>query len=377
MRILVAQSGGPTAVINSSLVGVLKRAQELGHEVLGGLNGIEGILKSQIVSLNFSDDELNKIAHRPGAFLGSCRYKLPPRGEEYDLLFDVIEKNHVDAFLYIGGNDSMDAVMKLHAESVRRNIDLLVNGIPKTVDNDLVETDHCPGYLSAAKFLNTIASEFVIDSISYSSFPICVMETMGRDTGWLAASLKYSEKLVNGLKVLVYIPEIPTSLDEILEEADQRKSQPLLVVVSEGVKKANGEYLKSDEEVDAFGHPKLGGVGEYVASALKKVKKTKFLNPGFSQRSASHCTSELDFKEADMVGAKAVDICEEGKSGLFMGIKRLEKNYLSTISPTSVEKVANKVKYLPREFSENDFELFLDYISPMLKELTPFISWRG
>ncbi len=369
MRILVAQSGGPTAVINASLVGVIERARKLGHEVFGGLNGIEGILKSRIVPLKMDDEEFESIAHTPGAFLGTCRHKLPMDGEVYDALFKILSQNRIDAFLYIGGNDSMDAVAKIKKNAEKRGFRLLVNGIPKTVDNDLVNTDHCPGYLSAAKFLNTVAKEFVVDSLSYSSFPICVMETMGRDTGWLAASLKYAERIVKGLKVLAYVPEIPVTMERILDEVEKFKDGPLLVSVSEGIRKENGEYLKSRSELDAFGHPKLGGVGEYVAQNLQKIKKTKFINLSFSQRSAAHCVSELDFEEAQMVGSYGVNVCEKGKSGLFMGIKRVQEDYQSVVTPTEVEDVANNVRYLPKKFIEYDFKKFLDYLSPMMKDL--------
>ncbi len=371
MRFLIAQSGGPTAVINSSLVGAIKRAYERGHEIFGGLYGIEGILNSQIVPLNFSDEELENISHTPGAFLGSCRYKLPKEGPEYDRLFKVFKERKIDVFLYIGGNDSMDAVMKIHEEAERRGLSLIVNGIPKTIDNDLVETDHCPGFVSSAKFLNTIASEFVIDSTSYSSFSICVMEVMGRDTGWLATSLKYSEKLVSGLKVLTYIPERPISEEKMLEDVEKYSDGPLLVVVSEGIRNEKGEYFHFSKEVDAFGHPKLGGVGEYVSQLLKKIKKVKFVNPSFVQRAASHCVSELDFEEARMVGSKAVDISEEGKNGVFLAIERLENDYLSDVKTVEIEKVANKVKYVSNSFFEDD-EFFWRYFSPLLKELKPF-----
>ncbi len=375
MRFLIAQSGGPTAVINSSLVGAIRRAKEKGHEIFGSLYGIEGVLKSQITPLNFEDKELERISHTPGAFLGSCRHKLPEaEDEEYDVIFKVLKENKIDAFLYIGGNDSMDAVLKLSREAKKRGSPLIVNGIPKTIDNDLVETDHCPGFASSAKFLNTLASEFVVDSVSYESFPICVMEVMGRDTGWLAASLRYSEKLVKGLKVLTYVPEIPISEEKMLEDVRKYAVQPLLVAVSEGIKNEKGDYFRAAKKVDAFGHPQLGGVGEYVSELLKKIKKVKFVNPSFTQRAASHCVSEVDFEEAQMVGSRAVDVCEDGKTGLFLGIERLENNYLSDVKTVEIEKVANKVKYVPNSFLEEDSNLILEYLSPLMGELESFPS---
>ena len=373
MKILIAQSGGPTSVINASLAEAVKRGHELGHETIGGLYGIEGILQSKIIPMNQNQKELERISHTPGAFLGSCRYVLPESPNEvYDTLFNFFHSQKINAFLYIGGNDSMDSVAKIHKEAEKRHFPLLVNGIPKTIDNDLVETDHCPGFASSARFLNTIASEFVVDSLSYSTPPICVMETMGRDTGWLAASLKLSEHLVEGLKVLNYLPETPVSAEEILDEVDKYKSQPLLVSVSEGIKDKRGNYLQSNQILDSFGHPKLGGSGEYVASLLKKIRKTKFVNSSFTQRSASHDISPVDFEEAKMVASKAVELVEEGKSGFFIGIERIEKDYLSSTKIVEVEKVANKIKYVPKIFLENDMKALVEYIDPLIGEMKPF-----
>ncbi len=374
MRILVAQSGGPTAVINASLVGAVKRARELGHEIFGGIYGIEGVLKDKVIPLLQSELELEKISHTPGAFLGSCRFVLPEFGaEEYDVLFKVFEARKIDAFLYIGGNDSMDSVAKIYLEAQRRHFPMLVIGIPKTIDNDLVETDHCPGFASAAKFLNIVASEFVIDSIAYSKPSISVVETMGRDTGWLAASLKLSERLVKGLKTLIYLPEKPTSDEEILSDVQIFKDGPLLVVVSEGTVDEKGNYLKSTPVLDSFGHPKLGGVGEHVASLLEKIGKVKLVNPGFVQRAASHIVSSVDFQEAQMVASFAVDSVDDGKSGFFVAIDREKKDYLSTAKLVPISKVANKVKKVPQELLDNDMRGFVEYLEPLVDGLPDFL----
>lgn len=374
MRILIAQSGGPTPVINASLVSAVRRARELEHEIFGGIYGIEGILKNKIVPFIQSDVELEKIAHTPGAFLGSCRYVLPePGNEEYDVLFDIFTSRKIDAFLYIGGNDSMDSVSKIYLEAERRHFPILVIGIPKTIDNDLVETDHCPGFASAARFLNIIASEFVIDSISYSKPSISVIETMGRDTGWLAASLKLSERLVKGLNVLVYLPENPTSDEELLCDVQKLKGEPLLVSVSEGVVDRKGNYLKSAPILDSFGHPKLGGVGEHVASLLEKIGKVKLVNPGFTQRAASHTVSSVDFQEAQMVASFAVDAVSDKKSGFFVGISRKETNYLSTVKLVPIGKVANKVKRVPKKLLEDNMKGFIEYLEPLVGQMPEFI----
>ena len=374
MRILIAQSGGPTPVVNASLVGAIKRARELGHEILGGIYGIEGILEDKIIPLTQSDVELEKISHTPGAFLGSCRYVLSePGDEEYDVLFDIFKSRKIKAFLYIGGNDSMGSVAKICSEAERRHFPISVIGIPKTIDNDLVESDHCPGFASAARFLNIVASEFVVDSISYSKPSISVIETMGRDTGWLAASLKLSERLVRGLKVLIYLPEEPTSDEEILYDVQRLKDGPLLVSVSEGVMDKEGNYLKSAPVLDSFGHPKLGGVGEHVASLLKKVKKVKFVNPGFTQRAASHAVSSVDFQEAQMVASVAVDVVNEGKSGFFVGINREKMNYHSSAKLVPIDKVANKVRKVPKKLLENDMNGFMEYLEPLVGQMPEFI----
>jgi|UniRef100_A0A7V3RE04 6-phosphofructokinase len=376
MKILVAQSGGPTAVINATLTGVIERARDLGYEVIGGLHGVEGILESKSVDLStLSGKMLNSISHTPGAYLGSCRYNLPqPPDGVYDVLFNFFNSNKIDAFLYIGGNDSMDSVEKISKEAQRRKYPLLVGGIPKTVDNDLVETDHCPGYPSAAKFLNVIASEFVVDSMAYSKPVICIIETMGRDSGWLASSLKMVEKIVDGLKVMILIPELPVSEEKLLDTVNDMKS-PLLISVSEGIINEEGKYLSALETVDNFGHPKLGGAGEHVATLIEKIAKVKFMNPAFSQRAATHIISEVDYREAKGVGAAAVDTLAEGKNAFFVGIERVQASigYSSTIRIVSIDRVANEVRKVPESLFENEF---IDYIAPLIGKLPKYAFRR-
>ncbi len=375
MKILIAQSGGPTAVINATLAGSVESAKVNGHEIIGGLYGIEGILKSKLISLPGSTKELNRISRTPGVYLGSCRYRLPdPPDEIYDTLFTIFKSNGIDAFLYIGGNDSMDSVSKISKEARRRHSNILVGGIPKTVDNDLVETDHCPGYPSAAKFLNIVASEFIIDSMAYSKPSICVIETMGRDSGWLAASLKFSETMINGLKVITLLPEIPVAENEIIEMVGESNSHPLLISVSEGIRNKDGKYFSSLEVADAFGHPKLGGAGEYVSSLIEKHTKVKFVNPYVLQRSASHIVSEVDYDEAKLVGSAAVDALNEEKNAFFIGIERKsEKTYSSRTKIVSIEKVANKVRQVPVELIGG---AFIDYIKPLIGDM-PRYAIRG
>lgn len=374
MRILVAQSGGPTSVINASLAGVIERSHALGYEVFGGLHGMEGILESKIVKLVPGKVELELLKNTPGAYLGSCRYNLPePPNKVYDDFFEIVKSNKIDGFLYIGGNDSMDSVDKITRESKRRNLPLMVGGIPKTVDNDLILTDHCPGYPSAAKFLNVVACEFVMDSNAYSTPSICVMEIMGRDSGWLAASLKVAEEMVEGLKVITYIPERPVSEERILDEVASVKQKFLLVAVSEGIKNEDGKYFSALEMKDAFGHPKLGGAGERVTEMVKKVGKTKFVNPSFLQRSASHLVSEVDLKEAFMVGSDGVDAIANGKCGFFVAIERNAGDaYSSKTRIIPINGIANRVKNVPDDFTDRNI---IDYVKPLLGKLTEY-AWR-
>ncbi|MGC8544796.1 diphosphate--fructose-6-phosphate 1-phosphotransferase [Athalassotoga sp.] len=370
MKILVAQSGGPTAVINASLSGVIKRAKMHKHEIIGGLYGIEGILESRLIDLKMRNEEMRLLGKTPGSYLGSCRYNLPePPNQIYDRFFDVINANKIDAFLYIGGNDSMDSVAKISMEAKRRKLPLLTGGIPKTIDNDLVQTDHCPGFPSAAKFLNVIASEFVIDSNSYSKVSICVMEIMGRDSGWLTASVKLSEEIVDGLNVITYIPEKAVTEKQILDEVSTKKGM-VLVAVSEGIKNTDGKYFSSIEIKDAFGHPKLGGAGERVANIIEKIGKVKFVNPSFLQRSASHLVSEVDVKEAVMVGMDAVDALEKGKNAFFVSIERNDGNaYSSKTRIISIEGIGNKIKTMPADFDDLKLKA---YVRPLIGKMPKY-----
>ncbi len=373
MRVLVAQSGGPTAVINASLYGVIKGAKSLKFEIYGGLYGIEGILQSKIIPLEMDDEMLEKLVKTPGTYLGSCRYNLPdPPNEAYDRLFEIFKSNKIDAFLYIGGNDSMQTVWKIHKEIERRKSHVKVGGIPKTVDNDLFGTDHCPGFPSAAKFLNVVASEFVIDSNVYSKPSICVIETMGRDSGWLAASLKLSEKIVKGLRVITYIPERPVSERAILDEVYALRDNPLLVSVSEGIKDKDGNYFYTTGSKDAFGNVKLGGSGERVAEIIEKIGKVKFINPSFLQRSASHITSSIDVKEAMMVGFDGV-MALQSHNGFFVSIERINNDtYKSQDKIISIEEVIGKIKTIPIDFND---EMVRSYVEPLIDEL-PRYAWR-
>lgn len=375
MRILVAQSGGPTAVINASLAGAIERSYELGYEVLGGFYGIEGILESKIAKLILGKSELESLKNTPGAYLGSCRYNLPePPNKVYDDFFEIVKSQKIDGFLYIGGNDSMDSVDKIARESKRRNSPLIVGGIPKTIDNDLISTDHCPGYPSAAKFLNVVASEFVIDSNAYSKSPICVMEIMGRDSGWLASSLKVAEEMVEDLKVITYIPERRISEERVLDEVASVKQKFLLVAVSEGIKDENGRYFSALKEKDAFGHSKLGGAGERVAEIAEKIGKIKFINPSFLQRSASHLISDVDLKEAFMVGTDGIDAIKNGENGFFVSIERnMGDLYSSKTKIISIKGIANRIKTVPDDFTDKDI---VNYVKPLLGKL-PKYAWRN
>ncbi|MGC8611135.1 MAG: 6-phosphofructokinase [Mesoaciditoga sp.] len=373
MRVLVAQSGGPTAVINASLSGVIREAKSLKWEIYGGLYGIEGILQSKITPLEMDDKKLERLEKTPGAYLGSCRYNLPdPPHEVYDKLFEIFKSNKIDAFLYIGGNDSMQTVWKIYKEIERRKSHVKVGGIPKTIDNDLVGTDHCPGFPSAAKFLNVVASEFVIDSNVYSKPSICVIETMGRDSGWLAASLKMAEEIVKGLKVITYIPERPVSEEAILDEVYALKDNPLLVSVSEGIKDKDGQYFYTVGSRDVFGNVKLGGSGERVAGIIEKIGKVKFVNPSFLQRAASHIVSSIDVKEAIMVGFDGVRALQF-HNGFFASIERINNDrYESQTKIIPIEEVVGKIRTMPLDFND---EMIKSYVGPLIDEL-PAYAWR-
>lgn len=393
---LVAQSGGPTSVINASVVGVVKgnREVKLYDKVYGGINGIEGILESRIVDLSdLSDMDLEALKHTPSSSLGSCRYKMKDftsDESEYKKIFEILDSLDIHTLFYVGGNDSMDTVSKLSQYAKINKIDKQIIGIPKTIDNDLYHTDHTPGYGSAAKFISMMTLETYLDSSVYTDNGIFIIETMGRDTGWLAASAALAK--LNGEPVadFIYLPEVEFSHDQFISDVSTRfrEKNKVYIVVSEGIKDESGRYLydtNTSGKHDAFSHVQLGGVG----SCLKKIiiengitNRVKVMELGVTQRCAMHYASKTDIEEAYEVGKAAVQYSEEGHTGFMVGMKRVNnKPYMMETYMVEASKVANNIKYFPEEWisegKNNVTKEAIEYISPLIMGSPDLIMENG
>lgn len=385
MNCIIAQSGGPTSVINSSVYGLVKANKEFKtyDNVFAGLNGIEGILNKKIINLSDMDEEkLETFKKSPSSGLGSCRYKLKDYksdSKEYEKLFNILNSLNIKAFFYVGGNDSMDTISKLSSFAKENNIDITFIGIPKTIDNDLMYTDHTPGFGSASKFIATSTLETYLDSKVYTENGIFIVETMGRDTGWLAASGALAT--VNGKPCadLVYLPEVAFSVSEFLNNARElfEKNNHVYIVASEGLRDENGDFITSVKAQghDNFGHSQLGGVGQYLKELIIQAgitKRVKALELGVSQRCSMHCASFIDLDEAVMVGFDALKYSQDKNSSGFMVAIKRESNhpYKSSSFLVEANKVANNVKYFPREWineeGNNITEDGLNYLRPLI-----------
>ncbi len=381
---IIAQSGGPTSVINSSVVGLLHANKDLGSfdKVFAGLNGIEGILNGNIIELSsFSEDEINAFRYTPSSGLGSCRYKmknLEESSEEYDKLLDILKVNNIEAFFYVGGNDSMDTIAKLGKYAKQTGIDIKFIGIPKTIDNDLMYTDHTPGFGSAAKFIATTVLETYLDSSVYINNGIFILETMGRDTGWLAASSCIARLNGESVADFIYLPEVAFSTEQFLLDVRKKfkEKNKVFIVVSEGLRNSDGKFITEVEKQahDKFGHAQLGGVGSYLKNLIIQAgitSRVKSLELGVLQRCAIHCASDIDLEEAFEAGYSALKFALDGNSGYMVGIKRESNSpYKSSHFLVEADKIANNVKYFPKELINDEGnhikEEALEYFLPLI-----------
>lgn len=395
-NIIVGQSGGPTAVINSSLAGVYKTAKERGfHKVYGMLHGIEGFLDEMYVDLStqiHSDMDIELLKRTPSAFLGSCRFKLPEIHENpeiYEKIFSIMNKLEIEVFIYIGGNDSMDTIKKLSDYAIVKGHEQKFLGVPKTIDNDLALTDHTPGFGSAAKYIAASTKEVIRDAmgLSYKRKMITIMEIMGRNAGWLtgATALAKTEDCCG--PDLIYLPEIPFDVDLFLKKCSDllEKKPSIVIAVSEGIKVPDGRYVcqlaGGSDYVDAFGHRQLAGTAGYLASflAAKTGCKTRAVELSTLQRSASHMASRVDINEAFMVGGAAVKAADEGDSGRMVVIDRVSDDpYMSAAGIYDVHKIANNEKLVPRSWVNREGNYvtreFIDYVEPLIQgDYQPFM----
>ena len=395
-NLIVGQSGGPTAVINSSLYGVVsegRRHPDAIEHIYGMINGIEGFLKETI--LDFAEvlpgEKLDGLKSTPGAYLGSCRYKLPESLEDpvYPKLFKKFEEMNIGWFFYIGGNDSMDTVSKLSRYAEKIGSDIRVIGEPKTIDNDLVHTDHTPGFGSAAKYIGASTKEVIRDALglTYKKEMITIIEVMGRNAGWLTGATALAKTEECEGPDLIYLPEAPFDIDAFLSKIKEllKEKKSIVVAVSEGIKLPDGRYVcelsGGGDYVDAFGHRQLTGTAAYLANFLGAEIGCKTRSVEFStlQRSASHMASRVDINEAFMVGGAAVKAADEGDSGKMVVIDRVSDDpYMSAAGIYDVHKIANNEKTVPRswmnETADYVTEEFINYIEPLIQgDYPPFM----
>lgn len=393
-NVVVGQSGGPTSVINSSLVGVFKAAKDAGVEKIYGMrNGIEGFLNKKLVDMSDyvkNDLDIELLKRTPSSFLGTCRYKLPSVEESpatYDMLFNIMDEFNIKYFFYIGGNDSMDTIKKLSNHAKEIGSDIKFMGVPKTIDNDLAVTDHTPGYGSAAKYIASAMKEIIRDVNTYPTESVTIVEIMGRNAGWLTAASVLSKADDCPGPDLIYLPEVVFDYDDFIEKVKEVKAKKTAVViaVSEGIKLANSEYVcEANKEAtfeDSFGHKSLGGTALYLADYVGAQLGIKSRGIVFStlQRCASHIVSRRDITEAFMVGSEAVQAALNGETGKMIIFNRTSNEpYNITTSTYDVNKIANIEKVIPDEWIINDgtyvSDEFVAYCRPLIiGELTPFM----
>lgn len=388
---IVGQSGGPTAVINASLYGVVYEAlnrEDVFGNVYGMINGIEGFLHDQLMDMKPLDTsgELELIKTTPGSYLGSCRYKLPEDLSDtvYPKLFEKFEKYNIGYFFYIGGNDSMDTVSKLSRYAASINSDIRFMGLPKTIDNDLVLTDHTPGFGSAAKYVASTVREIAIDASVYDNKQsVTIVEIMGRHAGWLTAASALARKFKNDNPVLIYLPEVAFDQDAFIEKikSSLETTSNLVVCISEGIHTADGTFiceLGSEVGVDTFGHKMLTGSGKYLENLVKERLgvKVRSVELNVSQRCSSAMLSKTDQKEAIASGSFGVTAAIKGETGKMVAFKRqspltLDADYVLNYATEDVNEICNKEKTVPLEWIFEDgsdvTEAFLAYARPLVR----------
>ena len=386
---IVGQSGGPTSVINASLAGVYESCKRRGAgKVYGMLHGVAGLLERRTCVL---DDKLKTaldielLKRTPSSYLGSCRYKLPDwhtaEGERvYIRLFEILKELDIGYFFYIGGNDSMDTIGKLADYGAHIGSDIRFMGVPKTIDNDLMVTDHTPGYGSAAKYIGVVMKEIIRDATVYGTKYVTIVEIMGRNAGWLVGAAALSKGEDCDGPDLIYVPELPFDIDNFLVRIKELLAEKTFVVVavSEGIRLADGRYVceltDGVDFVDAFGHKQLTGTANYLARRLAQEIgcKTRTIELSSMQRAASHLASRIDILEAFQVGGAAVKAADEGDTGEMVIIKRLSDDpYQSTTDLRNVHKVSNVEKVVPREWITEDgtyvTDEFISYVRPLIQ----------
>ncbi len=382
---MVAQSGGPTVAINASLAGVIDGVMRSGKYATcyGSINGILGILNENYLNLTeMIDDEekLERLKMTPAMYLGSCRHKLPNYKDDdspYVFIFNQFAKLNIKAFFYIGGNDSMDTVLKLSDYAAKINSDIRIIGIPKTIDNDLCVIDHTPGFGSAAKYIASTMLEVAHDTFIYAVKSVTIVEIMGRDAGWLTASSALARNEYNTAPHLIYLPEVAFDKEQFLNDIREKLKtlNNVIVAVSEGIRDENGDYITASKAVaDQFGHQQLSGAGKALEFLVKENigVKVRSVEVNVLQRCAAHMASATDLNESFTLGNKAVSLAEEGITASMVTLERVSNTpYEVRYDHASIAGIANEAKSIPREWineTGNDITPALyEYLKPLIQ----------
>ena len=382
---MVAQSGGPTVAINASLAGVIDGVMGSGKYATcyGSINGILGILNENYLNLTeMIDDEekLERLKVTPAMYLGSCRHKLPNYKDDdspYVFIFNQFAKLNIKAFFYIGGNDSMDTVLKLSDYAAKINSDIRIIGIPKTIDNDLCVIDHTPGFGSAAKYIASTMLEVAHDTFIYAVKSVTIVEIMGRDAGWLTASSALARNEYNTAPHLIYLPEVAFDKEQFLNDIREKLKtlNNVIVAVSEGIRDENGDYITASKAVaDQFGHQQLSGAGKALEFLVKENigVKVRSVEVNVLQRCAAHMASATDLNESFTLGNKAVSLAGEGITASMVTLERVSNTpYEVRYDHASIAGIANEAKSIPREWineTGNDITPALyEYLKPLIQ----------
>ena len=381
-NVLVGQSGGPTAVINASVAGIIAEAlnHECVEEIYGALNGVLGILQEDLIDLaSESQQQVRALRHTPGAALGTCRYKLKKQSD-FERVLEVFKAHNIRYFFYIGGNDSQDTADKISKLAQQQNYELRVIGVPKTIDNDLAITDHTPGYGSVIKYVATTVRELACDNEAMGQGDlVSIVEVMGRSAGWIAAGAALAKRRdhPHDAPHLIYLPEIAFDQTKCLEDIRRilKREKYCMIVVGEGLIDADGNYVSANAATDAFGHAQLGGAGDFLKELVETNLpgvKARVAKPGIIQRAAAHAGSKTDSDEAYLAGQAAVAAAIRGETDKMVTLLRGDaEHYTCETGLAPLSDIANGVKKLPREWINEDgtsmnFQ-FLRYAQPLIQ----------
>ena len=382
--LIVGQSGGPSSVINCSAYGVIKTGLENPNitKVYGAFHGIKGVLNDQLMIMDEEDPaELANMMHTPSSALGSCRYKIADPDvddTDYKRILEIFKKYNVRYFFYNGGNDSMDTCNKISKYMAKVGYECRVMGVPKTIDNDLAGTDHCPGFASAAKYIATSCMEVYQDARVYDTGMVCIMEIMGRHAGWLAGAAALATAYGAGPD-LVYLPEVDFDMDKFLADVDRiyKEKGNCMVAVSEGIHYADGTFVSEAKTsaTDGFGHAQLGGLAAHLASVVKEKTgaKVRGIELSLLQRCGAHLASETDIEESVMSGKAAVENAVAGITDKMVGFQCTRDNgkYVCKTELLNLTDVANTEKKVPLEWINKEHngveQPFIDYVLPLIQ----------